>query len=432
VSARLATAELAAPTLCYPELVTALGGAIERAEGSLAVLLLNVADLPAVQARLGFQPCEALLRNMAERFKLALRERGTVLRFGDGSFCVLVSAVRNAGHAVLAAEKLKHTIEEAVAVAALAIAPEFHLGIAICPRHASDAEDLLRKAQLAAAAARERAVYRQVYDDSCAEQVLAPWALGEAYIEALRSGSLEVHYQPKVHIADGRVAGAEALLRWTQDGHAVATPDVFIPLAEEAGLIEETTWYVLSNSLRLAAMYGELPVAVNITPGMLHHHDFMEMVRTAVASWNVKPGTLTFEITEGALIIDFEQAIGRFAQLRELGVRAAIDDFGTGYSSLSYFKKISADEIKIDKSFVVRMLHDKADQHLVEAIIRLAHQFSMSVVAEGVEDRATLDALAHMGCDCAQGHFFAPALSAQQLGAWLRSMGYAGASPGTC
>jgi EAL domain-containing protein (putative c-di-GMP-specific phosphodiesterase class I)/GGDEF domain-containing protein len=419
-AAATGTAALSAHGLSYPDLVAAVSQAIEGAAGSLAVLLVGVTDLPAVQARLGFQHSAALLEIVAERFRGALRERGTVLRFGEGGFCVLVSAVRNAGHAVLAAEKLRHTLEEVMADAALGIAPQFHLGIALCPRHAPDAEGLLRKAQLAAAAARKRTAFHQVYDDSCSEQVLTPWTLGEAYIEALRSGALEVHYQPKVQIGDNRTAGVEALMRWIEDGRVVASPDVFIPLAETAGLIEETTWYALSNSLRLAAGHAGLGVAVNITPAMLHHHDFMEMVRTAVSSWSLQPGSLTLEITEGALIVDFEEAISRFGQMRELGVRVSIDDFGTGYSSLSYFKKISADEIKIDKSFVMRMLSDKADQHLVDAMIRLAHQFGFNVVAEGVEDQETLEALARMGCDCAQGHLFAPALSASALALWLQ------------
>jgi EAL domain-containing protein (putative c-di-GMP-specific phosphodiesterase class I) len=129
---------------------------------------------------------------------------------------------------------------------------------------------------------------------------------------------------------------------------------------------------------------------------------------------------LTLEITEGALIADFEQATSRLARLRELDVRISIDDFGTGYSSLSYFKKIPADELKIDKSFVMRMLSDEADQRLVATIISLAHQFRLVVVAEGVEDQPTLDLLARMDCDCAQGYLFAPALNAEQLGLWLR------------
>jgi EAL domain-containing protein (putative c-di-GMP-specific phosphodiesterase class I) len=185
--------------------------------------------------------------------------------------------------------------------------------------------------------------------------------------------------------------------------------------------MEETTWYGISNALRLATAQGSLPVAVNISPSMLHHGDFMEMIRSALSAWSVPNGALTLELTEGALLVDFEQAITRFAQLRELGVRVSIDDFGTGYSSLSYFKKISADELKIDKSFVMGMLTDRADEQLVDAIIRLAHQFGLSTVAEGVADEDTLQALAHRRCDCAQGFHIAPALDAEQLSTWLRT-----------
>jgi EAL domain-containing protein (putative c-di-GMP-specific phosphodiesterase class I) len=198
------------------------------------------------------------------------------------------------------------------------------------------------------------------------------------------------------------------------------TPDVFVPLAEEAGLIQDMTWYALSNSLQQAAARKGLGVAVNITPGMLHHRDFVEMIRSAVSTWSVKSGGLTLEITEGALIVDFEQATARLARLREFDVRISIDDFGTGYSSLSYFKKIPADELKIDKSFVMGMRSDEADQRLVETIISLAHQFRLDVVAEGVEDQPTMDLLARMGCDYAQGYLIAPALDAEQLEIWLR------------
>jgi EAL domain-containing protein (putative c-di-GMP-specific phosphodiesterase class I) len=358
---------------------------------------------------------------LSERFSLALGERGAVLRFGDARFCVLVSGIRNRGHAVLAAEKVGRAAEEAMTDAAVTIAPEINIGVALYPLQATDAEGLLRKAQLAAAAVRKRAARLQVFDDSCTEQVLTPWELGDAFAEALRSGELQVHYQPKLRIANLRPVGVEALMRWLRNGVPVAAPDVFIPLAEEAGLIQDTTWYVLSNSLQQSGASDGLGVAVNITPGMLHHRDFLEMVRSAVSTWSVQSGGLTLEITEGALIVDFEQATARLARLRDLGVRISIDDFGTGYSSLSYFKKIPADELKIDKSFVMRMLADEADQRLVETIITLARHFRLDVVAEGVENQPTLDMLARMGCDYAQGFLFAPALNAEHLQIWLRA-----------
>jgi EAL domain-containing protein (putative c-di-GMP-specific phosphodiesterase class I)/GGDEF domain-containing protein len=406
--------------LSYGLLLAALRDAIARQQGSLALIFIDIADLPELQVRLGFAASAALLRHLSEHFLLALGDRGTLLRFGDAGFCMLVSAIRNRGHAILAAEKLVRATENVMANAAVTIAPEMSIGIALYPQHAPDAEALLRKAQLAAAAVRVRCARLQVFDESCVEQVLTPWALRDAFVEALQSGGLQVHYQPKLSIADRRTVGVEALMRWIRDGQAVAPPDVFIPLAEEAGLIHDTTWYALSNSLQHKAVREGLSVAVNITPRMLHHPDFVEMISSAISTWNVRSGALTLEITEGALIADFAEASKRLVRLRNLGVHISIDDFGTGYSSLSYFKKIPADELKIDKSFVMGLLTEEADQRLVETIITLAHHFKLSVVAEGVENQPTLEILARMGCDYAQGYLFAPALNALQLETWIQ------------
>jgi predicted signal transduction protein with EAL and GGDEF domain len=406
--------------LSHPELLVALSSALNGSGSSSALLLIDIADLPTLQARLGFELSAVLLESMSSHFALALGARGTVFRFGDGRFCILVDAIRNRGHAILAAEKLARAAEEAMNDADVVIAPDMNIGIALYPHQAADAESLLRKAQLAGAAVHKRHSRMQVFDDSCSNQVLKPWELGDAFAKALRSGELQVYYQPKLRITDGRAVGVEALMRWLKDDRPVATPDVFIPLAEETGLIQDTTWFVLSNSLQQAAAWKDLSVAVNITPGMLHHREFVEMVLSAVSTWNVKRGALTLEITEGALIADFAQATARLAQLRNLGVHVSIDDFGTGYSSLSYFKKIPADELKIDKSFVLRMLEDESDQRLVQTIINLARQFALEVVAEGVETQRTLDMLAGMGCHYAQGFLFAPALHKDQLQIWLQ------------
>jgi EAL domain-containing protein (putative c-di-GMP-specific phosphodiesterase class I) len=171
--------------------------------------------------------------------------------------------------------------------------------------------------------------------------------------------------------------------------------------------------------MRMSADCDGLSVAINITPRMLHSREFVDMIRTAVSTWGIKQRQLTLEVTEGGLIADFVQATARLKKLRDMGLRVSIDDFGTGYSSLSYFKKIPADELKIDKSFVMNMAADAADQRLVRTIIELAHHFNLEVVAEGVENRATFDALAQMGCNQAQGYLFSPALSLQRLKEWL-------------
>ncbi len=401
-------------------MLPALEAALAVAKGTLALLLVDVIDLPALRGRLGFEASSVLLQQLAVQFASVMGARGQVLRFGEGCYCVLVHPVHNRGHAVLAAERLVRAAADTITDSAVVIAPELTVGVALYPSQGASAEELLRKAQLAGTTVRRGGGRVRVFDDGGAAELLNPWALGDRFAEALRGGELQVFYQPKICIANGRASGVEALMRWLQDGRPVATPDVFIPLAEQAGLIQETTWYGISNALPQMAALGGLPVAVNITPGMLHHPEFVEMVRSALSSWNVAPEILTLEITEGALISDFDQAIARLHGLRDLGVRVSIDDFGTGYSSLSYFKKIPADELKIDKSFVMRMSTDEGDQRLVETIISLAQQFKLKIVAEGVEDRATLDMLARMGCDYVQGYLFSPALSAERLALWLK------------
>jgi EAL domain-containing protein (putative c-di-GMP-specific phosphodiesterase class I)/GGDEF domain-containing protein len=387
---------------------------------TLAVLLVDLPAISKFQARLGYAGSASMLKALYDGFNAALGKAGYVMRLGDGSFCAVVRSVRNSGHAVLAGEKLLRTADDIFNSAEMGIKPTLNVGIALLPSQATEPETLLRHAQLAAEASRSRSLRVVVYDTECSSEVLEPWALGAAYAQALESGELSVYYQPKVSISTGRPVGVESLMRWLNDqGKPVATPDVFIPLAEEAGLIQTTTWYSLSNSMRMSADCEGLSVAVNITPRMLHAREFVDMIRTAVSTWGIKQRQLTLEVTEGGLIADFVQATARLKKLRDMGLRVSIDDFGTGYSSLSYFKKIPADELKIDKSFVMNMATDSSDQRLVKTIIELARHFNLEVVAEGVENRATFDALANMGCHQAQGYLFSPALSLPRLKTWL-------------
>jgi diguanylate cyclase (GGDEF)-like protein len=404
----------------YQEVLSAIADA-QSANASLALLLVDLADIRTLQARLGFEASAELLDFLTREFCSALRPRGRIVRFGDGRFCVIVDAIRNRGHALLAGEKLIRVARDLMMGAAVAIEHQISIGVALLPGHATQPSALLRCAQLAAATARAQSISLKVFDETCEEQVVKPWKLGEDFAKALDMGELSVYYQPKIKIDDGRTAGVEALSRWMRDGGTVAAPDVFVPLAEQGGLIHNLTWYLLSNALRTSADCDALPVAINVTASMLHHKEFLDMIRTAVSTWALDGRILTLEITEGALIADFNEAVIRLGSLRDAGLRISIDDFGTGYSSLSYFKKIPADELKIDKSFVTRMLQDRADQRLVETIITLARQFKLQTVAEGVEDTATLQALAAMGCDYAQGFLYSPAISNVDLKAWLQT-----------
>lgn len=415
--------------LGYDDLVDLIQQTMDGGCTALALVVVDVAEVSKLQARVGFDSAELFLDAIAGRFNSVIAERGTACRFGDSRFCVLVRDVRNKGHAQLAAEKLLRVADDTLTDSAVSIRPAMPTGIALWPSQAESAVQLLRNAQLAATTAKYKNERIRVFDADAATQILRPWELGDAYAHALETSSLSVFYQPKICIADRHVAGTEALLRWMENGKPVATPDVFIPLAEEAGSMHDTTWYVLSNALRDSQALGNLPVAVNISPAMLHEREFIEMVRSAVENWHVPEGHLTLEVTEGAVISDFELSAKRLAKVRDLGVRIALDDFGTGYSSLAYFKKLPADELKIDKAFVLSMKQDKEDQHMVDTIVRLAHHFGLKVVAEGVEDAVALAMLRDLGCDYAQGFYFSKALDVGSLRAWLNDYAKRGNMP---
>jgi EAL domain-containing protein (putative c-di-GMP-specific phosphodiesterase class I)/GGDEF domain-containing protein len=419
------------PRGAHFDLIDALSAAARHPDASVGLLLVNVLDIPMLHARLGFVAGERLLHQLGESIARAFAPRGRLVRLGDGSFGVALTSIRNRGHATLAGEKLLRVADDVFSVAELVIKPQLCIGIAMYPQQTTDVTRLVHLGQLAAAAASRQSVRLQVYEDAAAAQVVGGWDLSEEFAKALEAGDLAVHYQPKISTATGASAGVEALLRWLRDGRPVSTPDVFLPLAEQAGLGNNITWYVLSNALRVAAEHRGLSVAVNISPQMLHHREFLGMVEAAIAAWGSGDSVLTLEITEGALMLDFEEASRRLTQVRNAGVRVSIDDFGTGYSSLNYFKRIPADELKIDKSFVMRMLDDASDHRLVDTILKLAKQFNLQTVAEGVEDRATYEALVAMGCDYAQGFYFSPALDAGSLGRWLdRERPAAAAMPG--
>lgn len=429
---------IVAPTpasVSHEELLQTVASEIGAESASIALLLVNIWNEAEIQARIGFAAGDMLFAGLAQTLAETLRGRGSVQRLGNTGFAVLARAVKNHGHALLAAEKVWRTVLESPAVEVLAVRPELTIGIALFPEHDADPERLVRKAQLAAASARRRSQRVLVYDELCAEQLLGQWELETEFDAALGSGEIEMHYQPKVRIGDRRVSGAEALMRWFREGYGATGPDVFIPFAESPRLLQATTGYALNTALRQAAQWPvrtpgstavgatdgvtALGVAVNVPPAMVHNREFIDMVRTALATWKVASERLTLEITEGALIADPKHAMAILSKLRDLGVRVSIDDFGTGYSSLSYFRKLSADELKIDKSFITTLLRDEADERIVRTIIALAQQFGLAVVAEGVEDEATFRALEQLGCEYAQGYLFSRALEQQQFIAWL-------------
>ena len=231
-----------------------------------------------------------------------------------------------------------------------------------------------------------------------------------------------LNYQPKLSLPKLELAGVEALMRWNRADAGNVPPSIFIDVAEMTGQIDPLTRFAFQRALGQLREWpkalGKCRVAVNVTPSIVCNPDLVGVIRAAAEGASVGLDRLTVEVTENALMVDRERSHRVLEELRELGVRVSVDDFGTGYSSLAYLKRIPADELKVDKSFVMNMLADPGDARVVEQIIALGHGFGLEVVAEGVESAEAAEKLAAMGCDFAQGFHYARPLPPQELAAW--------------
>lgn len=330
--------------------------------------------------------------------------------------CVILKDMTRGGELELAAAKLGRIFDE----------PHFHMGRALplsvnagfaeikdCGRDISEA---MEQATLALTQAKKSRRLFDVYSDDCTKGPRDERELISQLERALEMGELQLYYQPKVHAGYQSLLGAEALMRWHTPEKQVITPDRFIDVAERYDVIRPMTWWAIKTAVaRLARWPTELSIAVNVSPKLLLENEILSVVQDALDIHGVAPKRLNLEVTESIMVDNQDTMLGQLARLREMGVRISIDDFGTGFSSLAYFRDLPVDEIKIDKSFVMHMLKSEKDLAIVKAVINLAHNFSLKVVAEGVEDQHIASALSELGCDVLQGYFFDKPLPVEQF-----------------
>jgi len=412
---------LANRTLLHTRLQLALAAAPD-AERPVALLLLDLDRFKEVNDTLGHQVGDILLQQIGQRLRSAVRTADLVARLGGDEFAVLLPGTDAAG-AARVAEALVSVMHAPFALESQPIAIDASIGIAVSPEHGQDADTLLRCADVAMYQAKRAgtgvAIYCAANDENRPDRLAL---LGELR-SAIEHDELLLHYQPKLDLRDGTLVGVEALVRWQHPQRGFLPPSEFIPLAEQTGLIYPLSHWVLDAALRQHQIWRGLgidtPVAVNLSRRVLHDPQLPELVGEALARWDVAPGALVLEITESSLMADPVRAGENLKQLRALGVCMSIDDFGTGFSSLASLKNLSVDELKIDRSFVQAMATDASSRAIVRAIIDLADALKLRVVAEGVEDRATWDVLAELGCDIAQGYFLSRPIAAAELEAWI-------------
>ena len=398
---------------------------IRRAGGSVAVLFLDLDDFKRVNDSFGHQAGDQLLLEVAHRLEECIRPGDTAARLGGDEFGVLVENPPSEAEALGVAERIRAAMADPFHVADAGIVVTASIGVALGGSHASRASELLRNADLAmyAAKAAGKGVARR-YEPSMHSTAIDRIALEERLREAVDRGELVVHYQPIVTLASERIDGVEALARWVHPERGIVLPDVFIPLAEETGLIDRIGRQMLATACRDAAAWsgdvGPIQVSVNLSARQLATDAIVDDVRAALAASALPPRRLTLEITESVLLADTTATVDRLRRLKDLGVRLSIDDFGTGYSALSYLRAFPLDELKIDRSFINAMHADPRVARLVGAIVQLGSALGLDTVAEGVEDRDEVDVLRSFGCDRAQGFLFSRPVPADALGRLLR------------
>jgi diguanylate cyclase (GGDEF)-like protein len=395
-------------------------------EKFLAVMFLDIDRFKNVNDSLGHAKGDQLLQEVAQRICAEVGEGQIVARIGGDEFGVLAPSCTGVEEVIGTARKILEIFEEPIVFEGL----EFHLttsvGIAISGQDGMEAEALLKAADTAMYSAKEQGSnHFRFYTPEMNTMIVEQLQMEKSLRHAIENEELILHYQPLVDIRSGQVAGMEALVRWYSKERGMVSPGEFIPLAERTGLIVTIGEWVLRTACRQNKKwqemgYPKLLVAVNLSPRQFEHPHLVEMVADILDETGLEPQYLKLEITESLAMTNADSAIEKLHDLRSLGIRIAIDDFGTGYSSLGYLKKFPIDTLKIDRSFVGDIPADGDDVAIVTAIIAMAHNLKIDVVAEGVETDEQLQFLREQSCDAMQGYLFSKPVPAEQFERFLK------------
>jgi diguanylate cyclase (GGDEF)-like protein len=393
-----------------------------RAQPRLGVLFIDLDGFKAVNDAFEHAAGDAVLKETARRLLLAARDSDTVARVGGDEFLLLMEDLPGLPDAVALARRLVAVLAQPFDIAGRQIAISASVGVVLYPDHGA-ADKLIAHADAAMDAAKRAggntsAVFESRMGSGGPDQL----SLQNDLRHAIELNQLTLHYQPKMDGQRGQIRGVEALLRWTHPTRGPVSPVVFIPLAERFGLIGAIGNWVIDEACRQMEAWADdgvrMRVAINLSVHQLREEDLVARIREALRRHAIAPSQLLCEITESIAMEDIATTQGAFDELSQLGVFLSIDDFGTGYSSLSYLRRLPAQQLKIDRSFVNDLESSSDARAIVDAVVHLAHALDLKVVAEGVETAGQRDILLGLGCDELQGYFFARPMTAADLLAW--------------
>ncbi|MBI5485630.1 MAG: EAL domain-containing protein, partial [Deltaproteobacteria bacterium] len=397
---------------------------INRENQQLALLVLDIDNLKFVNDTFGHEFGDLLLKEISRRLEMAGGMGSFISRFVGDEFIIVPPLVDETGQTVLFAEKIHKAMNDAFVIRGTEIISTASIGVAVYPEDGNTVESLLKNAEAAMYQAKKDCKNAVCfYTSELNFQLEQRFAMESKLYKALERDEFSLQYQPQIGLPGGSVIGMEALLRWTPNGEELVSPSQFIPLLEETGLIVAVGEWVLLNACTQAASWRKqgLPpmrLSVNISALQFMRSDLDETVKRILDETGYDPGCLCLELTESMIMLDSVRTMEKLTALTEIGITLSLDDFGTGYSSLEYLGRLPIQELKIDQSFVRRMLTTKNDAAVVNTIIAMGRGLEMELVAEGVETEEQLAYLTEKGCSVIQGYYFSRPLSADAFTAY--------------
>lgn len=393
---------------------SAIVGLIAGAElksHEVALLVLGLDGFQQINDMLGHAAGDLVLQAVAERLRKTVDDKAVVARLSGDEFAVAFDCGEVDEGVAQFADRITRAFEPPLAAGTRQHRVRISIGVAVCPDGGATAEDLLSNGHLALC--RAKAIRRGshvIFESTIRQELENRLTLESELAHATDRGEFELFFQPQVRLVDGALMGAEALIRWRHPVRGYVSPGEFMPVVNTSALSERIAGWVMETACRQARTWElaghNVRVAINLSPSQLHSGDLAHAVSEMLAATQLSPALLELEVTEDILLLDEECVLDIFKRIQQLGVRILFDDFGTGYASLSYLKKFPLDGLKIDRSFVFDLLSDSDDAAIVSSTVGLSKQLGLSVIAEGIENRATADFLVSMGCEEGQGYFF--------------------------
>jgi diguanylate cyclase len=393
----------------------------------VAVLYIDLDHFKDINDTLGHPIGDEVLKRVTERFQACVSTNGFLARLGGDEFSLVISSLEPSSaikQTQAVAERLIQSLSSALRVGDADFFLGASVGISLAPNDGLDATSLQKHADSAMYRAKREGVGWRLYSPDIDANTTLRLETERALRRALETdpgNSFQVYYQPILEIQTGQIVALEALVRWNDD-HVLRSPDQFIPIAEECGLIVPLGTWILQEACKQLVRWAEydLRVSVNVSTAQFERPDFVGIVQHTLESTKLPPERLSLELLESVLVSRFDETASKISQLRATGVRLALDDFGSGYSSLSYLNRLTFDTLKLDRSFVHALGSSRDTRALVAAIVSIAGEFGMDTIAEGVETNAQLETLTALGCDKVQGWLYAPAMSAIELESFLK------------